>query len=371
MARALPIGRTLGTYVSTRFLRAVLGVLAALFAIVFILDFVETMRRAGDVPGASALTVAEISLFRTPSVVEQTIPFAVLFGSMGAFLALSRRLELVVARAAGVSAWGFLTPPLVLAAVLGLVVALVYNPIAAELRARCDAAEAILFSTKRDSQPAETVRWIRQRAADGQQAVIRAASGQDDGTGSVTLLGATFFTFDRDGRFQRRIEARQARLIPGSWQLADARVLEPGQTPQAAHLLAIPTDLTAAQVQQTFASPDRVPFWRLPSSIRLARAAGLDANEYRLQFQSLLARPALLVAMVLIAACVSLRFVRVGGVGLMLLGGAVAGFVLYVVTKMAGDLGAAGLVNPSAAAWTPACLGLAVGFSVLLNQEDG
>ena len=61
--------------------------------------------------------------------------------------------------------------------------------------------------------------------------------------------------------------------------------------------------------------------------------AGLDARGYRLQFQTLLARPLLLVAMVLVSASFSLRFFRFGGVAKTLSGGVVAGFVLYIVTE--------------------------------------
>ena len=57
--------------------------------------------------------MAALSFLRTPTVAEQALPFAVLFGSMIAFLNLSRKLELVVARAAGVSVWQILAPPLI------------------------------------------------------------------------------------------------------------------------------------------------------------------------------------------------------------------------------------------------------------------
>ena len=46
-----------------------------------------------------------------------------------------------------------------------------------------------------------------------------------------------------------------------------------------------------------------------------------------------------LVAMVLIAASFSLRFFRFGGIAKMVSGGVAAGFVLYVATKLVGDLG--------------------------------
>ena len=64
--------------------------------------------------------MAQLALFRTPAIAEQVMPFAVLFGSMAALLQLSRKLELVVARAAGISAWQFLQPGLFVALLIGI-----------------------------------------------------------------------------------------------------------------------------------------------------------------------------------------------------------------------------------------------------------
>ena len=360
------IGRTLGIYISRRFLNAVFGVLGVLFALIFVLDFVETMRRASDVPGASVSMVAAISLFRTPSIVEQTLPFVLLFGGIICFVGLSRRLELVVARAAGLSVWQFLTPPVILALLLGVAAAIGFNPLSAQLKSRSDAIETKVFGARKGQESSNL--WIRQHSFDG-QAVIHAVSR---GEGGIVINGVTFYIFDQENRFQRRVEADSAALSPGKWHLTNVRELVPDHQIVTYETLDLATDLTVEQANQTFAaSADTVSFWRLSAAIALANAAGLDANEYRLQYQTLLARPVLLLAMVLIAATVSLRFARFGGIGWMILGGIGAGFVLYVVTKIAKDLGNAGLVDPSAAAWSPAVVGMLIGFTVLLNQEDG
>jgi len=79
----------------------------------------------------------------------------------------------------------------------------------------------------------------------------------------------------------------------------------------------------------------------------------------------------MLLAMVLIAASFSLRFFRFGGVAKTVAGGVAAGFVLYVATKLIGDLGGAGLLSAPIAAWTPAALGVLLGSLTLLTQEDG
>ena len=55
----------------------------------------------------------------------------------------------------------------------------------------------------------------------------------------------------------------------------------------------------------------------------------------------------------------------------MVSGGVAAGFVLYVATKLASDLGGAGLLSAPVAAWLPAILGTMLGVLVLLHLEDG
>jgi lipopolysaccharide export system permease protein len=114
-----------------------------------------------------------------------------------------------------------------------------------------------------------------------------------------------------------------------------------------------------------------VPFWDLPGTIHRTERAGLDATPYRLRYEVLLARPLLFIAMVFVAASVSLRFFRFGGIAKMALGGVAAGFMLYVATELMEDLGASGLVGPTVAAWFPAIVGSLLGTLALLHQEDG
>ena len=52
----------------------------------------------------------EMAALKLPHMAQEIMPFAILFGTMMAFWRLTRSNELVVARAAGVSVWQFLTP---------------------------------------------------------------------------------------------------------------------------------------------------------------------------------------------------------------------------------------------------------------------
>ena len=359
---------TLARYFGLRFLTAVLLVFAGIFALVTLVDYIEMMRRAGDIPNVSAVLVAKTSFYRVPQVVERILPFCILIGAMSCYLNLSRRLELVVARSAGLSAWQFVAPALLVAFVLGLAATAIYNPVSAILQERSKRFEAELFGhTASALSRSGGTFWVGQRTDEG-QAIINAVSSRDQG---INLNGVSVFTFDIEGRFKQRIEARAAVLEPGVWVLRDARVYALAVLPVKQSEFLLKTSLTPEQVRESFATPETVPFWELPQYIQIAEHAGLVAAGYRLQFQKLLARPFLLAAMVLLAAAVSLRFFRFGGVQKMVLSGVAAGFLLYVLSKVTEDLSKAELMHPVAAAWVPVLAGGVTGFIALLYQEDG
>jgi len=346
----------------------VLLVFAGIFALVTLVDYIEMMRRAGDIPNVSAVLVAKTSFYRVPQVVERILPFCILIGAMSCYLNLSRRLELVVARSAGLSAWQFVAPALLVAFVLGLAATAIYNPVSAILQERSKRFEAELFGhTASALSRSGGTFWVGQRTDEG-QAIINAVSSRDQG---INLNGVSVFTFDTEGRFKQRIEARAAVLEPGVWVLRDARVYALAVLPVKQSEFLLKTSLTPEQVRESFATPETVPFWELPQYIQIAEHAGLVAAGYRLQFQKLLARPFLLAAMVLLAAAVSLRFFRFGGVQKMVLSGVAAGFLLYVLSKVTEDLSKAELMHPVAAAWLPVLAGGVTGFIALLYQEDG
>ena len=362
------LGRTLALYFSGRFLKAILGLFLLAAVLIFLFDVLELVRRGSDREGFSVLRVSLISLLRVPLLMEQVIPFAVLFGSIAAFVGLSRALELVVTRASGISVWQFSMPALVVGIAIGIFSITVYNPTAVWLRQKSDEVATGLFGTEQNflMQTTNDV-WIRQDGLDG-ESVLLAKKLLDGGT---RLLGVTIFAFDHKGTFQERIEADEADLGKQIWYLKNVTVYTTERDPQQYDTFQISTFLSATQVRESIGSPESISFWNLPQFIDLARNAGLPAYRYALQYQTLLARPLLLAAMILIAAAVSLRVSRFGGLSRMILGGIIAGFVLYVLSELSKDFGGAGIVPPMVAAWAPGIFGVLMGLTILLHQEDG
>ncbi|WMS41283.1 LPS export ABC transporter permease LptG [Acuticoccus sp. MNP-M23] len=367
MMRVAP-GFTLSRYLALIFLRWIVGFFLLGSAIIFLADAVELIRRSVDRESFSAADAVLASFYKTPSLTEEFLPFAVLFGAIAAFLALNRRLELAVMRAAGVSVWQFIMPGLVVVMLLGVAATTLYNPLSAAARERSEVLSArVLGKETRMLTGGTRSVWFRQEGPSG-GSIMHASAASSDG---LTLYRVEVHLFDLENRFAGRIEADTATLGNGEWTLY--RVTQYDRNGARSDLTSarVETKLTPVEVREAVARPDAISFWQLPNAVELARRAGLPTHRFALQQQVLLARPLLLAAMVLIAASVSLRLVRLGGMARAVTGGVIAGFVLYIASAVASDLGEAGAVGPVYAAWLPGLAAALIGATTLLYTEDG
>ena len=171
---------TLGRYLTWRFFKTIAAVFFAIVGTIYVFDFVELLRRANSMQGITSGYIAYLTLLRTPAVAEQILPFCVLFGTMAAFIDLTRKLELIVARSAGVSVWQFLLPPVAIALLIGIFSVVAFNPLSALMKQRADVIEAQLFGRAGTVQGDGTL-WIRQSGIDG-EAILRAQSALESGT---------------------------------------------------------------------------------------------------------------------------------------------------------------------------------------------
>lgn len=356
------IAGTLSRYIARRMAVTALMVIAAICLIAFLGNYIEVLRSYGDQTNFNGLIGLKISLFRLPYLLDRILPFAFLFAAILGLVSLSRRLELVVARASGVSAWRFLLPAFAVALAFGLFATFILNPVAVEMKSRSDEARAEFRSKRADSSA-----WFRQGSAEGASIVYANLADAD----ALVLFGVTAFIFDREENFREKVTARRADFEAGTWILTDAIRLSADAARESVPTYVLPTNLDAGELHLAIAEPETFTVWTLPAFINAAGRTGLNVNKFRLSFHVLLAKPLFLVAMVMIAATVSLRFARYGGTLGLVLTGVFGGFLLYVLTEIVNDLGGNGIIDPIVAAWLPSIVALTFGGTALLYLEDG
>lgn len=367
----------LSLYIGRHVLTALLGTLVVIMGLIYLLDFIELMRRAAGREDADAVALASMALMKLPNMVHQVLPFAVLIGGMIAVWRLTRSQELVIMRSVGVSIWQVLGPAMVVVGSIGVINVVGINPLSAALYKSYERMEDNLILRQSGSfDLSQGGLWLREArpAPEGEEAgqvVVRAGHVRQDGL-TLRMRDLSFFFLGPNEQFTRRVDAATGTLGDGRFLLSDVWEMAPGKAAVHSPAMELATSLTLGRVQENFASPETLSFWELPEFIRFFEAAGFSAHQHRMYWHSLMASPFLLCAMILMAAVFSASPNTRSGRGfLRVVGGVGTGFLVYFFSKLTYALGLSGTLPLWLAAWSPALITSLLGTAALLHLEDG
>ena len=360
-------------YFARRFLIAFLAVFAVFLAIFVLLDMAEHIRKF-DSDSVGFFDILKLTLLNVPQGLYRILPLIMILSTLALFLSLARTSELVVSRAAGRSALRALVSPITVSLMIGVFAVAVMNPIVAATSKQYEIVSnryaqgtSSVLSISRDGL------WLRQGSPEG-QTVIKALQSNLDGT---ELFDVSFLSFTAEGQPNYRIEAAAAKLTPGAWELKQAKEWRfdgEGNAEKSAvshDEMSVTSDLTLAQIRDSFGTPSSIPIWELTGFIRQLENAGFSARSHRVWLQMELALPFTLTAMVLIGAGFTMRHTRFGRTGSMVLAALGLGFGIYFIRNFAQILGESGQIPVLLAAWSPPIAAIFLSLGILLNLEDG
>ncbi len=361
------ISPTLSRYLASTYFANLVFLTFILMGVLYLFDTVELIRRASKFPDVSLSLVLEMALLKLPKEGQVLFPFAALYAAMYTFWQMTRRFELAVVRASGFSAWQFLAPIAAVAILVGVVHVTAINPLSSLLVGKYEEMED-KYLNRADNQVAlfREGLWLRQKTDDG-YVILHARKVNQPGW---SMQNPVALFFSNDDHFLRRLDATRAQLESERWIFEEAAV----QKPTGSEVLAryeLPTTLTRSAVEDSFSSPSAMSFWRLSTHIQTLEETGFDPTRLRVYYQSLLAQPLLFAALVLLAACVTLRAPRSQGSFQLIVAGVFLGFVFFFVTSLLQALGSTHQIPVFLAAWAPAAAGLLLGLGVMAHLEDG
>ncbi|MEX0285490.1 MAG: LPS export ABC transporter permease LptG [Paracoccaceae bacterium] len=363
----------LDIYFARRFILSFLLITSVFLALMMLIDLLEQLRKF-EGTDVSTAQISWLMMLNVPGAISQILPLIMILSSVILFVGLARSSELVVTRAAGRSGIRSLAAPVVVTIVIGLLAVSTLNPIVAA-------------SSNRYQQLADTYRtgrtaalsisgeglWLRQ-GGDSGQSVIH-AQGYDPTT--ATLFDVTMLTYDTGNGPVRRISAESAQLDDGAWRLKKVKLwpLESDVNPESSasyhDAISVETSLTRERIQNTLGRPSGVSIYDMLPTIQQLAAAGFATRRYEVWYQSELARPLFLVAMVLVGAAFTMRHTRLGGTGGAVLTSVLLGFGLYFIRNFARVLGENGQLPVELAAWAPPVAAILLALGLLLHAEDG
>lgn len=354
---------TIAWYVARMFL---VRTLAFVLGLVVILESLDLLGESGRILAATGNGEAELWTYvtlRVPQIIQLFLPFAVLLATLVTLATLNQNSEVVIFKAAGISAHQILSP-LILAALAVAILNFAFNERvvtrATETLKAWQANEYRQF----DRKPPRTARWVR-----GGDDLFNAetVTGIDTATrlGNVTI-------YDRvDDSLTRVVMAARARPATGGWTLEDVRIFDVNAgTIEARPALDFQTDVVPRQFTTATLEPSFVPLWELVPQISEQRAAGKPVDLLVAAAHHKVAGPLSAALMPLLGAVAAFGLARSGRLFVRAVIGMFLGFAFFVADNFMLAMGNFGTVPPVMAAWSPFLLFLLIGESVLIRTEE-
>ena len=154
---------TLNRYLGWQYLLWFSIFMGGLAGIIFLFEVAELLRRSSDLPDTTFGIILKMGCYKLPETIEKILPFVVLFAGMFTFWRLTRSQELIVARAAGVSAWQFLMPALLVTLAFSCINVTMINPMGAIMNARYKDLETHYLDHSASLELTGAGLWLRQR----------------------------------------------------------------------------------------------------------------------------------------------------------------------------------------------------------------
>lgn len=331
--------------------------LAIMYGLVLLIESLSTERfealsRIGG-PGVAVLAIAASAA----RWLLDTLPLTVLVGAVAGLLNLQSTREMTVIKSAGASVWRLMRAPVAMALLVGLAISM-------GLHAAVVTVDRSLTADGGEAQVSAGAFWLDERGGHLRY-IIEAGyvhpSGESLGSVSVFMLDSP-----RD-----RIEAETAELVDGEWVLPTATRYVAARVPEPLTDFRLPTSTSRGDMQTKLSSVKDMTIYELAGALAARMNDPRKRAEALTQFSKLIALPASLCGSLVIAFAFTAGYRRTNKYGGTVLYGIVLGFVVYVVTEMAGRAGEAGVIQPVVAVLGPAVVAIVAGATVLLNREDG
>ena len=352
---------TLRRLVLTRIAFRILAALAVLYALLQVLDLLDTTDEVLD-RGLGVSGIFYYALLRTPRLITQALPIAVLAGGLFGFSQLARENAVTAMRTVGVSVYGILA----LAVPAALVAVLLQIALEQWVTPAADAAMQEWWLATAPPEDAKDEGDARSFRVGND--IVTASAGALGGT---ILLHPRIYRRDQDGHLTQRLTADSARYKGPGWTLTDVQTVSVGETrAEIAHAdtLDWATTLEPADVVSTYGDSVNVS----PAEARRAlnEGAALHAPAfYEMRLQRAWAGPFASLVMLLLAAPVALANFR-GGSGTTAVAIALGtGMLFLVIDGLLTAIGESGAAPVPLAAWAGPVIFSALGLTILLRKE--
>lgn len=356
--------RTIALYTARLLLTRSAAFLAGLVVILMTLDLLGESSKILAVPGNTEAELWRYIGLRVPQLIALFLPFAVLLGTLVVLATLNANSEVIIFKAAGISAHAILAPLIVAAFGIAVVNFAFNESVVVTANKNLAAWQAVKYGHVRSGEPVLADAWVR-----GGDDLFHAATVTGSGPATV-LHDVTIYDRAHDQLFSV-VRAQEARPMPGGWRLTGVSSFDVVKGSEGKLASAdFPSPVIPAQFTTPTVTAAWTPFWDLLPAIREQRAAGKRVTSLVAAANHKIAGPLSAILMPLLGAVAAFGLARSGRLFIRAVIGMFLGFAFFVADNFMVAMGGFGTVPPLLAAWAAFLLFLLIGEAVLFRTEE-
>jgi len=357
--------KILNRYLIKTYLTATTTCLLAFVSIYFVVDFLERFRKFSRA-GASGSSIFLYFICKTPEIISQTTPMAVLMGTILAIGTLTKNSEITAMRSSGVSLFQIGKPILATAAVISLALLFMQEFVIPAANEKMRYIDQVVVQKKGDAAffRQDNI-WHRD-----DNLILQAKIFNPE---TSTLKGVTIWEIDKEVKPVSRIDAASGRPVQGGWLLSDVtrrNFIGSGEVDSSTtDSFLCKLDLATEDLKMAALSAEQMGFTALSRYCKTISDNGYDATRYLTLLHSKISLPFAALVMAFLGIPFSLRDGRSGGMGVGIGFSIGIGFSYFIINALLLSLGQAGALEPMLAAWTANILFAGAGLWFTLTVD--
>jgi lipopolysaccharide export system permease protein len=357
--------RRLALYVGKMFLVRSFAVLAMLVIILMALDLLGETGKILAVPSNGQDELLRYIGLRVPQLVARFLPFSVLLGTLITLVTLNQNSEIIMMKAAGLSAHQVLAPLFIVAFLVAAISFAFNERVVARSTAALAAWQKLDYApVPKDSGLTPNV-WVIDGLNLMGVGMVEVQKGKAPMLRDVVVYDRT------SGALDAVMTAAVATPSGAGWALTNASrfdVKSGVKTPIGSAVVG--EGVTLEQLLLAKVNSDGLNFFELRDTIDALKAVGRPTRQLEGALWHKLAAPLSALLMPLLGAVAGFGLARSGKLFVRIVIGMALGFLYFVADNFALAMGNLGAYPPWLSAWGPFILFLLIGETVLVRTEE-
>ena len=360
--------KKLDAYLLKKFIKNFIFFISICLLIVFLVEFVELLRRTSENPNIKSIFyVIYLAFLKITESIAFIIPISFFVTTMVTCRNLNKHREMVIIQNTGLNGFRIFYPFIFFTLCFCIIYLALLNPYFSHVTNSFQKIEQEVFRGKLSKTAiSKSGIWLRQ-GSESSKIVIRASNFFPE---KSLFKDATFYIYTKKNNFVERIDTESAKIEENFWIMRNVIINKPNKKVVRIDEYTLKTNLSIKKIENSFLDPQSLSIRKIPDFISLLEESGFSATKHKIYLYKTIFLPLYLIGLILIAGSFTIKFTKTRtSTFILILSGVITGFLIHILSETIYSLGIANKLDTTIASLSPSIITILIGVYCVIHFE--